>query len=512
MNSLGEVTGTRLGTFRLDSAGSEDLRETPGLAELTLSSGGTLRASDGVASEARAVDVRTGRPVAWPGTEVCDPNGLFGPPDASGCLVPGSSGAQSRQLFDDLCSVTVGVASIVTEALAERCLLDVLNDHSVELISAFLFPDNPQPITNPLTQLTFSGFFANLFVGNNAARNAAALLAGNPNLFIPLNVDPCDGFLEDCTTPGASPNTAFANASPSLNQTLTVQQQALLGCGPFYGTNCEVDGIDLFHTEGGVGVQSFPQVEPDPQVATRVVNDQVVKLPGASGPGDFGYSPLVDGCTGPRDPSIFGSEACGQSNGGAGAHPLVNPLTGEPFPNELAVVSYNFMIFQASLSLPDPDCDPDPRDPDCDPGQGNPDCNLTTEQGLIACGVLSSVFDYLARELEDDPSGPPQTRWLWETGAEYLQTDEATGGLAGLANWTFHAVGPEVSRRDGADEAGVLFLLFPPGEVLSASPPMAAPGPDFVALYGVVPAPSQGVLQLAALLAAAGFARWRRRL
>jgi hypothetical protein len=178
-------------------------------------------------SEARTVDVRTGRPVASPGTGICDPNGLFGPPDTSGCLLPGSGGPQSHQLFDDLCRATVGVASIFTEALANRCLLDLPNENSVELISAFL--GNPRPVTDPLTQLTFSGFFANLLVGNRGARNAAALLVGDPDLFLPLNVDPCDGFLDDCATPGPPANSPHWRGLPERALRRLVQLHAPRG-------------------------------------------------------------------------------------------------------------------------------------------------------------------------------------------------------------------------------------------------------------------------------------------
>jgi hypothetical protein len=526
MNSLEEITDTQLGTFRLDSAGPGDLRETPGTAELTLFSGGTLRTFAGVAIEAREVDVRTGRPVASPGTGRCDPDGLFGPPDVSGCLLVGANGPQNRQLFDDICSATAGVATAVSEFLAARCLLDVVNDTTINLLSAG--SPSPIPITDPQTQATFSGFFSNLFVGNPLAVGFAGLLAPGAT-YIALNQDPGDFMPANCEDGpvGLRVNCAYAatlvndGTDPiqnlTLNQVLTPQQQALLGCGPFYGSNCEVDGIDLFNAEGSVLVQSFPQIEPDLAAATRVnpFTGQVVVLPGARGPTDPDYDPRVDGCTGPDDPSIVGDEACALSNGGAGANSLLNPLTGERFSNELDALSWNFMLFLASLSLPDPGCATNPPGPYCDPAQGDPDCELTTAEGLIACGVQRSTLAFLTRELNDDPSGPPQRRWLWESGAEYLQTDEATGDLAGLETWTFHAVGPEVPRRDNSDEAGVLFVLGPPDEVMiPPDSPLVVQGlPGFVGLaYGVVPEPSQVMLHVAALLAAVGLARSRRRL
>ena len=90
---------------------------------------------------------------------------------------------------------------------------------------------------------------------------AAAALTFTPIPVVPLNVDPCDGFLSDnqggCTAiPGRSPNLSFiTGGSPSLNQVLTDEQEALLGCGPFYGTDCESDGIDLLNIEASVLMQ-----------------------------------------------------------------------------------------------------------------------------------------------------------------------------------------------------------------------------------------------------------------
>jgi hypothetical protein len=75
---------------------------------------------------------------------------------------------------------------------------------------------------------------------------------------------------------------------------LSDQQEALLGCGPFYGTDCDVDGIDLFHTEESVLLQALPGFGRNP-VATRFVRGQQVLLPGARVLEDPGYDVLEDG-------------------------------------------------------------------------------------------------------------------------------------------------------------------------------------------------------------------------
>jgi hypothetical protein len=52
-----------------------------------------------------------------------------------------------------------------------------------------------------------------------------------------------------------------ANGGSGLPIYLTVEQQALLGCGPFFGTNCSDSGIDLMNAEASVLFQAFPGFE-----------------------------------------------------------------------------------------------------------------------------------------------------------------------------------------------------------------------------------------------------------
>ncbi len=42
-----------------------------------------------------------------------------------------------------------------------------------------------------------------------------------------------------------------------LSKSLTPEQEALLGCGPYFGTACDSNGIDLLHAEGSALLQSF---------------------------------------------------------------------------------------------------------------------------------------------------------------------------------------------------------------------------------------------------------------
>jgi hypothetical protein len=184
----------------------------------------------------------------------------------------------NRQLFDIVCSATVGVAAAVLPTLADSCLVDLLN--------------NPTPLgvlegdLDPTPALALGSALAGSFAGEIVAET---LLTGVPSLTPPaeprlfaLNIDPADGV-----------NNGLLGAG--LGGFLTDQQEALLGCGPLYQTDCDRDGIDLFNTEASVLVQSFPFLEPDPPVGTRFQDGKLFVLPGARGPGQPGYDVNVDG-------------------------------------------------------------------------------------------------------------------------------------------------------------------------------------------------------------------------
>ena len=97
-------------------------------------------------------------------------------------------------------------------------------------------------------------------------------------------------------------------------------------------------------------------------------------------------------------------------------------------------------------------------------------------------------------EREDDPSGAPRLRWVWETGAEYA-IDEASDVLAPFLGGRLHAAGPEVSRVAGEATGVGFFAALPDG--------VAPPASDFIvrtqgldgilgAAYGVAAACGNG--------------------
>ena len=109
-------------------------------------------------------------------------------------------------------------------------------------------------VTFGVLQATLAEFASALLAAHPGALNLAAL----PEAFgvlLPAVVPNRDG---GGTRPGSG---FFAPSGPTLNQVLTAEQQALLGCGAFYGTDCDVDGFDLLNVEASALFQSFAGFE-----------------------------------------------------------------------------------------------------------------------------------------------------------------------------------------------------------------------------------------------------------
>jgi hypothetical protein len=293
-----------------------------------------------IQSYSRRVDPFTGRPLAnsAPANASC----LTGAESA--CLRPGTSGVgsaltdnpQNRQLFDVICSSSIGFFALDPTG----CSLTLPN--SQVKVSGLI----------PIGQLVSASLAGS--VPAAAALRSQLPAAVRPNyVTVTLNhslVPP----------PPIAPGDLFPGSS--LNATLTPQQQALLGCGPFYQTNCDTQGADLFNGEASIVFQSWPGNNPGNQVATRYVNGVVVTLPGARGPNTPGYNPFQDGCV-----TKTASGPCAAATNITGKTSLVNPLTGNLFPNVLAALSFNALEFLTALDIitgPAPGCAlPTPTNP-----------------------------------------------------------------------------------------------------------------------------------------------------
>jgi hypothetical protein len=104
----------------------------------------------------------------------------------------------------------------------------------------------------------------------------------------------------------------------TLSSAFTPEQQAVFGgCGAYFGTSCDRQGLDLMNAEASAIFQSFPGFDGSPMgiflatdkrvaqpgtvgfqggpVCTRFERGKQYMLPGCRGPGDPGYDPAIDG-------------------------------------------------------------------------------------------------------------------------------------------------------------------------------------------------------------------------
>jgi hypothetical protein len=252
----------------------------------------------------RRVDPETGRPVRWGSRGSCvtgnedaclpirsalsngpaDPNHAPGTrddgslPAGVSLIDPANRGTLLRnygsnmQLFTMICSTSIGFSTLDPTA----CGQSVFNSLRPPSAGA---PLPPLPRDMAKTGLTIAGLLGGALAGNPTAQAIFAVTTGGVSApLVQLNVDPCDAYFSTgdggCTN-GAFPDNpdtpldesqvrlartaslGLGGTPPTLNTTLTDEQEALLGCGPFWGTDCEADGIDLLNADAGVIQQSW---------------------------------------------------------------------------------------------------------------------------------------------------------------------------------------------------------------------------------------------------------------
>jgi hypothetical protein len=320
----------------------------------------------------RNVDPQTGRPRRGSSTGPCsDP---AADPDCLTADTALTDHYANQQLFAWICAMTIGVTALDTTACGNT------------IFNSFQNLITREPATDPLTEPTLASF-------------ASALLAGNGRCIrFPSGQLVCQGALgfaqqgfgvalptivpnEDVgdTTPGTG---FFSGTFPTLNQVLTTEQQALLGCGSFYSTDCDVQGFDLLNVEASAFFQSFAGFEgtfgswdttdpsvPQPgtvffqggPVCTRYDGaGGTTRLPGCRGPGDPGYDVAVDGSTtiaggGQRNlVQPFFDPASPFFQGVDGATPCQTPSATfngcQLFENEMAAISWNLQMILVGFS------------------------------------------------------------------------------------------------------------------------------------------------------------------
>jgi len=311
----------------------------------------------------RNVDVLTGRPLDAYDQPLTPDNALA---RASG----------NRQLFDLGCKASQGFGANALLALtggvgtipdiSERCIGDLVNlQDPLELALG------NQTIAVPPTN-AIGALLSGQTGGQTVLALALASLGLPPVQLAPLNRDPADG-PHGGGVFGADPLPGFGLLGNSdLSFYLSDEQEALLGCGPFYLTDCDVEGIDFFNSEASVLLQSFPAFARNP-VATRVRRGRTLILPGARGPDDPDYDSLVDGTPPPG------------------------------FDSEMAALSQNLLLTIAALGI----------------AEGDENCDL---DDLATCAAVRALVALSGSQRPERRAGGNgrfgRRDWGWDGGGE----------------------------------------------------------------------------------------------
>ncbi len=374
------------------------------------------------------------------------------------------------QLFTMICATSIGFNSADFSA----CGQSVFNSRK----NAFNLLGAPVPRATSKNFPTIAGILANATVGNPLSTGviAAGFTDGVTVPFVPLNRDPCDDYFSlgngACTDGTATPDqdplgigmVVARTASPffagggaaTLNELLTDEQEALLGCGPFWGTDCEADGIDLLNADAGTLMQSwigFPgnytpefiqsgytnwhlgNGEAQPGTigfvqngsslpASRVVDGQVVQVAGTRSP--F----LQDGVTPNPDYNVNQDG----SIGGLVIPPEFMASAGQQFVSEMAALSFNYQLLLVAFSSraggastsernefdsDNPFAFYDPADPSSEPFRGK--CSLLQPQ---FCSSVQSIYDITGQSRNSVRAGGNagfgRYDFTWHSGGEAI--------------------------------------------------------------------------------------------
>jgi hypothetical protein len=362
----------------------------------------------------RNVDPITGRPRHTMTRERCKTG------KEPGCLDPENALTQhsaNQQLFAVACAASIAVAPDLDPT---ACLANIFGSPNPTPPNDVL-PVSPRLVVvlNTIARGDTSGaagegtFLLGLIGATDmdAARaqiRQASFNGALEKVTVDLNIDPNDGDNPDFAN--ASENNVLVNADDraltvdffynpggliqgSLSGRLTEWQEALLGCGPFYRTSCDLDGVDVLNMEGGVFFQSFTNVpgtfDPNGErwdtfdkgraqpgtvgfagapLCTRFEGGKTFILPGCRGPGDPGYNVKQDGST----------------------ENMRHPFTGQQFSNEMAAFSWNVLMGVAGFSMAGDD-GVQPQDFDVNNPFRTGACSFRMPQFCSAVGALLSL-------------------------------------------------------------------------------------------------------------------------
>jgi hypothetical protein len=336
----------------------------------------------------RNVDPQTGRPRFAGSRRGCDPEHIVHG-DTAGCLEPGMDALYNhhanQQRFAVICSSSVGFTALDPTACAQT----VFNSQAFAQASDV---GNPAP-AGPRVAGALAQLLAGDGIGNSVPSNSVFLGLLDPdgtnypgildqinfnktvNPLVGLSLDPGDfdgppTFAGSFVAAGARVNAAVAAGrlqptetfvttllfASGLANLLSDEQEAILGCGKFWGTDCDLDGPDLLNAELGALVQSFPGAPgtflngmPWDTTNKGLVQPGTIGFQG--GPVctryERGKSYILPGCRGPRDRGYVASKDGTTNNL---IRYMAHPYTGQKWASEMAVVSWNFLMTLVGLS------------------------------------------------------------------------------------------------------------------------------------------------------------------
>jgi hypothetical protein len=326
----------------------------------------------------RNVDPRTGRP-RWGMTTGSCRTGR-----ESSCLREENALTHhsiNQQLFMMICATSIGFNQLDTSACGQTVFNSqepsgpTATEPLVMIALTNIISGQNNPLTGGAAVVAGLGDFTQTTIdalNSLAARPNTAIQFWNttglpggpfaPTVIVPLSRDPNDGAPATVPLGLLAPSVTFWTFT-GVQPYLTDEQEALFGCGPFYGTQCDIEGFDLMNAEASAIMQSFPGFPGtsgshwdtrDPSVAqpgtvdfrggpvcTRYERGRAFILPGCRGPGDRGYDPNVDGTlTGPNSIGTLFPEG------------RRHPFTNQRFVSELAVASWNTLMGLVVFSSP----------------------------------------------------------------------------------------------------------------------------------------------------------------
>jgi hypothetical protein len=152
------------------------------------------------------------------------------------------------------CSGTVGVAPAVDPAACAFTLFNSTNESGVGPFAQVFSAVLAGSASGQARYLALTGDFPAPPSGTSisGAIDAAFGAGGTNTLFAPGTP------LVQALNNGANDDDEGAATFQGLDALLSPEQEALLGCGTFYLTDCDINGIDLANTDASVLLQSFP--------------------------------------------------------------------------------------------------------------------------------------------------------------------------------------------------------------------------------------------------------------